>query len=361
MKKLVRVLLYLFLLVVGYVAFVLIYGTINDYKAPEQENIESYSNAELDVIRDSVLSFAIWNIGYSGLGAQSDFFYAGGGMLLSGGHDVRPTKALNEQYLQGIKQWFSSTKSDFFLLQEVDRNSKRSYKVDHFATLSDLKKEYFAGFGLNYRSPWVPLPLFEPWNTMGKVESGLGTYARFQPTSSNRYQLPGEYSWPTKIFQLDRCAAVFRFPHVNGKELVVINVHNSAFDKGGVLKKQQMDFLKEFFLTEYEKGNYVIAGGDWNQCPPFFRKDGFKPDDPEAEGLTNIESDFMPSDWTWAYDPTMPTNRSVTKPLDLGNTFVTLIDFFLVSPNVNVLKLKGMNLNFASSDHQPLYMEVEIR
>ena len=55
----------------------------------------------------------------------------------------------------------------------------------------------------------------------------------------------------------------------NGKELVMINTHNEAFDAGEI-RTAQMSFLKDFVQSEYNKGNYVIAAGDWNQSPPGF-------------------------------------------------------------------------------------------
>src|SRR5690606_33678797 len=128
-----------------------------------------------------------------------------------------------------------------------------------------------AFFAPNYKVSRVPIPILEPWNAYGKVLSGLATYSRFQPYQSTRLQLPGSFAWPTRIFQLDRCVAVHRYRLSNGKELVVMNVHNSAYDADGALKRQEMAFLRELFLEEYGKGNYVLAGGDWNQCPPYFR------------------------------------------------------------------------------------------
>ncbi len=360
MKKARKIFFWLAGLILTYIAFILIFGTLTDFRPENVLDIEAQQAAGEQAMGDSIISVAIWNIGYGGLGEESDFFYDGGGMFFSGGHMVRPSEAVFKKNMQGILTWAQSTKADFFLLQEVDRSSKRSYQVDQFTGIAEQMEDWYAGFAVNYRSPWVPLPVFEPWHTYGKVYSGLGTYSRFQPAKATRYQLPGEYGWPTRIFQLDRCAAVFRIPASGGKELVLINIHNSAFDKGGKLKKKQMRFLKDFFLAEYQKGNYVIAGGDWNQCPPYFRKDGFSPGHKKADELTNIDPEFLPSEWQWVYDPTVPTNRSVDKLLAPGETFVTIIDFFLISPNVKVLKVKGMNMNFRFSDHQPVWMEVEL-
>jgi len=62
-----------------------------------------------------------------------------------------------------------------------------------------------------------------------------------------------------------------RYRVENGKELVLINTPNEAFDKGGFIRKIQMKRLREIVLNEYNSGNYVITGGNWNQYPPDFK------------------------------------------------------------------------------------------
>ena len=49
-----------------------------------------------------------------------------------------------------------------------------------------------------------------------------------------------------------------------GKTLVIVNSHMSAYDEGGVIRKAQLDMLTSFMAEEYEKGNWVIVGGDFN-------------------------------------------------------------------------------------------------
>jgi endonuclease/exonuclease/phosphatase family metal-dependent hydrolase len=143
--------------------------------------------------------------------------------------------------------------------------------------------------------------------------------------------------------------------------LVVMNIHNSAYDKDGSLKRQQMAFLQELVQKEYGQGHYVLVGGDWNQCPPFFPFDKFMPGESQRHSQLNIDSDFVPADWIWAYDPTTPTNRKIETPYQKGETFETLIDFFLVSPNLKVRKVRGIDQGFQFSDHQPVWVEIELR
>ena len=119
--------------------------------------------------------------------------------------------------------------------------------------------------------------------------------------------------------------------------------------------------LKEFVLNEFGKGNYVVVGGDWNQCAPGFDANTFWKSDVDIAENSNVDAAFMPTGWTWAYDNTVPTNRSLLFPLDLEKTDRTVIDYYLVSPNLEVLQLKNIDMQFKFSDHQPVFLQVKIK
>lgn len=361
LKRALKYLGFLIILVLLYLVVVLTHGTMNDYQPEAILPLEpTKPTVAPQVIEDSIVSFLIWNIGYGGLGAESNFSFDQGRMLFSGGAMVRPPQSLSDKNHAGIFNFVKTTVADFFLFQEVDQKAKRSYGVNQFQQISDALPRYAATFATNYQVKRVPLPILEPWNAYGQVLSGLGSWSRFQPVNATRYQLPGEFSWPTRIFQLDRCAAVFRYKVKNGKELVVFNIHNSAHDRDGELKRQEMAFLRKLFLEEYEKGNYVVAGGDWNQCPPFFKFDTFMPGKTQGYKQLNIEDAFLPDDWRWVYDPVTPSNRKTKYTYQPGETFVTIIDFFLISPNLKALGIKTLKQDFKFSDHQPVWMEVAL-
>ena len=198
---------------------------------------------------------------------------------------------------------------------------------------------------------------------MGRVTAGLCTFSKYQPVEATRYQYPGAFPYPKNVYMLDRCMLVERYKMANGKDLLVINTHNSAFDNTGELKAAEMAYMKKYMLDEYEKGNYVIAGGDWNQNPPGFDYKTFiKGKDIDAPyEQTMVKADFMPADWKWAYDATTPSNRNVVYAYDPKKTYTTLIDFFLLSPNVELMEVKGLDVQFAYSDHQPVQMKAKLK
>jgi len=334
----------------------------HDWEPEEVSRILPRNIAEANYqIADSVLSFVTWNIGYCGLGAESDFFFDDEGIWYSGNSMVHAPKDLVEKNLLGVIKTIASTKADFFLIQEMDEKADRSYGINQFAAISRALPGFMPTMATNYRCRRVPIPLLEPWNEYGAVESGLGTFARFQQLEGTRFQLPGKYPLPDRLVQLDRCVALHRFTMKNGKHLVVLNLHNAAHDPGDKIKSIQLPFIRDLAVAEYEKGNYVVLGGDWNQCPPFFRFDAFSPGFTQGYRQGNVPADMFPDDWRFAYDPTVPTNRKCRDPYREGKTFVTLIDYFLVSPNVQVREIRGLDQKFQFSDHQPVWMEVLLR
>jgi len=162
------------------------------------------------------------------------------------------------------------------------------------------------------------------------------------------------------VSQVD-CTGSFlvnRYPLHGGGELLVINTHNSAYDDGS-LRGQQMSYLKDFLLTEYDNGNYVIVGGDWNQTPY-----GLSPELPfhqfDTINLTYIEKDYPADDWKWAFDDSMPTNRRVSVPYNRSSSFTTIIDFYLLSPNIEIKNVRTVDLDFAHSDHQPVEIKIKL-
>jgi len=346
--KFLRYALYGLTILATFFIFFLLFFSINDYRPDETEIV--YKSDDPSTLTDSTFSAVIWNIGYAGLDASMDFFY-------DGGEKVRPEKNGVKSNLSGILLTLEKfRKFDFILVQEVDKASKRSYNYNIYQSISNLFESHHSSFGMNYDVSFVPIPIKEP---MGKVESGLQTLSDEIPEKATRFSFPGNYAWPMKLFMLDRCFLESRFKLNNGKELIVINTHNSAYDDGS-LREEQMNFMKNILLKEYEEGNYVVVGGDWNQTPHGFIPE-FDGNIFDEEDLTYIDAEYPAADWTWAFDATTPTNRRVKTPYTKGKTSTTLIDCFLLSPNIQLINVEGVSVDFKYSDHQPVTIEFKIK
>lgn len=326
-----------------------LYARVTEF-APEPETVIASWNKPDTIETNTTLSAITWNVGYAGLGSNMDFFY-------DDGRRVRDSHEQTIENLEAIKSFIDDHRNfDFMFFQEVDMDSHRSYRINEFNQISDVLKRP-SSYGINFHASFVPIPIFNP--IMG-VMSCISTYSEATPSKSIRYSYPGSFALPSRMFNLKRCMLVSRFNVSNGKELVLINTHNSAFDKGE-LKSQEMEFMRAFATNEYQKGNYVVIGGDWNQSPPDFSLMTFGQNyNSPAFKLTNIDRSFMPNGWQWIFDSTKPTNRYLNEPFVQGSTYVGILDFFLFSPNIKFLECSTFDLQFKNSDHNPVAIKFQL-
>lgn len=345
MKK--KILIGVLSIVVVMIAFLVII-TIIEYKPEAREDLLIFGKAKnesLDVNKSySITSF---NIGYGGLSETEDFF-------MDGGERVRPdSKSLVENNIKQIKAKIMALNSDFVFIQEVDEDSKRSYNINQIEAL--LLDNMEGSLAYNYKAKYVPFPL----PPIGKVNSGILTMAKYQIKDSERIALPNPFSWPVRTVNLKRAMQITRYP-IKEKEndLVLINFHLEAFDSGEG-KREQTKLLADIIVSEYEKGNFVIAGGDWNQT---LLKD-FQLDSNLLTEWTpgTLDWDSLPN-WEIGADQNTPSNRSLIKPY-LGNEEELAkfyIDGFIVSPNVQIKETQVSAMAFKYSDHEPVKMEFEL-
>lgn len=354
MKQLLLLVGILIISALLYVAGMILFGFVTKYKPAPVEAVvltPPQSGKETpQLLNDSVFTFLIWNVGYGGLGKEVDFFYDGGKMVTSPKDHVLKNNA-------GMSRFFAASKStDFIMLQEVDRNSKRSWKIDQADEFAKVLPEHNYAFTVNYDVKYLPFPFTDP---IGKVLGGLQTLAKYTPVESKRIALPGITDFPRKLFYLERCLLQQRYRLANGKDLVVINTHFEAYDDGSV-KKEQMALTKKILEEEYGKGNYVVLGGDWNIAPPGFNVHKWEKvpeDDPLY--LRNNDANYI-SGWHFVNDSTTASNRKNKFVFDPKTTFTTVIDYFFVSPNIKVQEVKGVEMGFDVSDHQPVKLKIKL-
>ncbi len=342
MKKIIlKIILIISTLPLLFFLFILI-STITEYNPAD--DIVLFTSEQTDTLPHRELySVLSWNIGYAGLGKNMDFFY-------DGGKRVRDTRDNTLNNFNAISAFVEGNDSiDFLLFQEVDIESKRSYKKNQVAVFDTLLEGSRGFTGINYQAGFVPVPFSSP---MGKVKSGIVTYCDFIPSDVRRYAYESYYAWPTRLFMLKRCFVASRFFLENGKEFILVNTHNSAFDDGSH-RAGEMKALTAFAEKEYKEGNYILMGGDWNQSPSHFVPDYSEPFD--TIDIAYIPEDFLPR-WQQIYPVDGPTNRRVLTAYDKSTTLTTTIDFFIASPNITLDTVRRIDLGFTHSDHQPVIL-----
>ena len=328
------------------------YLTVTEYTPAEREKAQSGNRHFSSTYEGStVLKIATLNIGYGGLGAGADFF-------MDGGKGVTPeSEAVVLENMSGIKRILSDIDADVMFLQEVDIDSKRSYGKNQWRQYEYEFSEHESAFALNYSCDYVPYPITWDFDFIGKVNSGLATFSRYDIASSTRIALPNSFAWPTRVANLKRCLLVTRLNLVGREQqLVLINCHLEAYDEGEA-KQAQTEQLMAFIEEEYSKGNYVIVGGDFNQTFP----------DSNAYPLRNQDNwtpgklSELKSGWRYAYDDSTPTCRLLDRPYDAKSAQYYVIDGFILSPNVMLRRVQTIDEDFAFTDHNPVVLEVTLK
>lgn len=353
MKKALKTILIILLVIVliagAYVAYVFLsFKRIEDNKKLEVENPAGVT-ATVPVGKEQ--NITSWNIGFAAYLRDYSFF-------MDGGKESRArSKEAVLDSMEHIGKQLKDLKSDFYYVQEVDFDSTRAYHVDERQSIKDVLSDKSYVFAQNYDSPYLFYPITEPH---GANKSSILTLSKYQMQESIRRSLPIQTNF-AKVFDLDRCYSVTRFKTDNGKDLVMINFHLSAYTTDPTIGNQQLEMLYETVQEEYEKGNYVICGGDFNKDLLGNSTERFGVKTEQSESWCQpFPSEDLPEclSLVAAWDEKNPvaTCRSSGEPYVLGKTVRYSLDGFLVTDNVDVKEMHAVDADFKYSDHNPVNM-----
>ena len=334
---------------------ILVFFTVVEYRPKKLEEAKIINN-QINLVKFNEEYQALtFNIGYGSLGKDEDFVMDGGKK------GIPESREVVEGYLAGIKDIINTYSSEFYFIQEVDINSRRSYKINQQQYILDnLGTTYNSTFALNYKALFVPFP-FSFTQYMGKVESGVSTFTNFKVENSERHQFPGGFSWPVRTVNLKRGMLV-NYHKIEGsdKMFVVVNLHMSAYDSSGKLREQEMAYLKDFMIEHKKIGNYVLIGGDFNQT---FPEVSLEVRENPYFTPYKIEDTYLPEGYQFKIDPNVTTSRLLNQPYnpsDIENTYYFIIDGFIVSDNIEVTLVEGLDLGYVHSDHNPVRLKFKL-
>lgn len=271
-----------------------------------------------------------------------------------GEHSTAVSRESVEECTAGAIETLRNLDVDFALLQEVDTDSTRSFGVNQKAALEEAFPGFGSAFAVNFHSSYLAYPIGDPH---GIVNAGLLVLNGARVDSAIRRSYPVDEGFPTKFFDLDRCFMVERLPveGADGKELVLVNSHMSAYDEGGLIRAQQLDLLMGLLAEELAKGNYVIAGGDWNHALC-----GSETLYPSAQQVAPWVATFDESELPQGFSVVradniaeVPSCRGVDIPYEKGFTYTVTVDGFIVSDNVKATA-ENIDAGFTYSDHNPV-------
>jgi endonuclease/exonuclease/phosphatase family metal-dependent hydrolase len=294
---------------------------------------------------------ATWNLQFAGT-RRRKFFY-------DGGDAVRVPEPDRHHGLTTIASEIRAMDADLLLLQELDRDSDRTGRVDQLGVLRGGTAYAAWAAASCHRCRFVPAPAREP---LGRVDLHVALAARFDLGVGRRIQLPllDEPRW-RQAFNLKRCLLTAEIA-VEGRDrpLHVAVTHLSAFSRGDGTLGRQVAVLRAWMEARARAGDAFVLGGDLNLLPPG--------DDPARLGVDAEEYADRPN----PIDALIPRFRSVVPParlLDPENaTYLPwgapradrVLDYIFVSDDVEVLGAGPLQRLDPISDHHPVVATLRI-
>jgi endonuclease/exonuclease/phosphatase family metal-dependent hydrolase len=348
----------------GYIGYI----SIQFYRLPDQQDLtdEIHHQVTPVVALDTSYRISTYNIGFGAYTRDFSFFMDSGEMLdgtkLSGTGSKAASKEVVLTNTEGVISVVDDHQPDFMFFQEVDIKATRSHHVNQYELLKDNFTQYASTFAYNFHSAFLFYPISDPH---GATDAGIATFSKYQIDSSVRYKLPIDESFPNKFFDLDRCFMVTKLPIAGGKTLVLINVHLSAYDEGGIIRQAQMELLTTILETEEQSGNYVIVGGDFNHDIAS-SLNTFPTEQKVPEWVYVLEESQLPTGYRFASSNAKPTCRSTDMAYIAGVNYTVTIDGFIISDNVDIVSVENIttlgaeDISFMYSDHNCVVLEFQL-
>ncbi len=340
------------IIVVVYLAYIMIsYNRIEDNLPLDSQGKALHEMAKTDTEYTAIT----YNLGFGAYTQDFTFFMDGGTQSWAN------SKESVIDCINGDIQLLKAHNPDITLLQEVDIDSTRSYHVNEVSQIRNEFNDYSSTLAINFHSAFLFYPIWQPH---GASNSGLLTQSNMQITSGLRRSLPIAET-VKKIVDLDRCYSINRINVENGKELVIINAHLSAYGTNGDLQEKQIKMLFTDMSSEYDKGNYVICGGDFNHDFPGNSKEVFNKDLTEEHSwAADFPDEMIPEHFKKISDYESglitPSCRNCDKPYG-PDCYTVIVDGFIVSDNIEVTYNDVIDSQFMFTDHNPVKMKFMLK
>ena len=309
------------------IAFVVFFIWASSSNLDEEEYSKMITNQfESTVKNDSVFSIVTYNIGYlSGM---------------TNNRAVAKPKELFDKNLQKVLKETKSINPDIIAFQEIDYAAARSYEVNQQNEIAKLGYNYVAK-AVNWDETYVPFPYWPPTMHFGKVISGQSIISKYPLKEHQRIVLERVPDAPfyRDALYLERLSQVVKVT-LNGKEVVLINVHLEAFDKATRVR-QFAEVMKIF--NSYKDKFPTILLGDFNS----------RARDKDAIIQKLIE---MKNIGNAAFNLENPSNT-----FDSRNPFKRIDYIFYTKNSIELISGKVLTQFGEASDHLPVEMSFKLK
>lgn len=322
MRKLIKYTLSVFVILIVTSAVFFFWASATNHSTEDYSKLIEYNYPDV-VDNDSVYSIITYNLGYlSGMTNNLPV--------------PRPSALFNENLLRVYNE-LEKLNAHIVCLQEIDFHSKRSHYINQQEELQKL------GFNsvfqaVNWDKKYLPFPYYPPSLHFGEVYSGQSILSKYPLKDIERIVLERVADSPFYLdaFYLDRVAQVSKIL-IEGKTVVLINVHLEAFDF--VTRTIQTKHIAKLY-DAYKDSFPVILAGDFNS------------DAEHIDASINVILDI-------------PGIKSAGHKL--GKTFssrnpVARLDYIFYNEEFIELKSAAVLNSFGeASDHLPVLMQFKLR
>jgi len=311
--------------------------------------------------RKDTLTIMTWNIKFGG--GRIDFFFdCYGDRVWMSPQEVQTN-------LAGLLRKIRQVQPDILLVQELDRDSKRSAYVDMLRYLADSSGLPYAA----YASQWEVRYL--PKKGLGRISSGNAIFSRWPIDTAYRVPLPLVQAYPAwyRFFYLRRNLLVAHIPLPQEPNFWVVNTHLEAYVPAPDSTRYiQLQRLKALLDSLTHQGAVWVAGGDLNTVPPGTKK--LKDFDDNA--CKEVDPTFVADDYTAEVNWLVPFYERYQEAIPLAEYQAHEQDFYSHTVNsrgwwnrrldylfTNALwagglvhqdSVKGGMETFSLSDHAPV-------
>ena len=325
MRKILKYFLRLLLLVL--VAFVVFFFWASSPTLEESEYANLTESEDIKLPEnDSIFSIVTYNIGY-----------------LSGMTNNLAVESPKELFDKNLAKVISETKKtnpDIMAFQEIDFYASRSYHVNQQEEISKIGFNYGAET-INWDEHYLPFPYWPIRMHYGKVISGQSVVSKYPLKDHKRIVLERVANEPfyRGVFYLERLAQVVKVV-LNGKEVVLINIHLEAFDKETRVK--QFEEVVKIF-NRYKNIYPNILLGDFNSSA--------RDENAIIQKIFN-----MPNVGNAAFDVANIANTFNSK-----DPYERIDYIFYTNKTIEYVSGKVLNEFEQASDHLPILMKFKLK
>jgi endonuclease/exonuclease/phosphatase family metal-dependent hydrolase len=268
-------------------------------------------------------------------------------------------KATTEKQLSMIADAMVKMDADVFLLQEVDIDSNRTYRINQIEFIKQKTGHAFHACANVWEKNYVPFPYWPPAHQLGYVRAANCILSRYPLSNHQRLIFdkpkshPFWFNWGYIDRGLERVDV-----ELGDKKVALLNVHFEAWETAA--RQEQIKVTKKYMD---DINIPIILGGDFNTVlPDAPKKDGFA-DDPDA----HFDRD---STFTWfmanapnahAMVPRSETNNAFELYTFPSNAPDRRLDHIYVSGPLSFIEFRVVSEAGLASDHLPVWGRIKFQ